>query len=203
MRLRFSRVSWLAVLLLAPLLSCRSPDPQAVLEVSDVETYWAVDPPSGDTRYIAPAARLHVKNKGTEVLRSVQATGTFRRKGEAQTWGSDWQQVSTSAKPLGPGQSALIVLKSDARYSSPVEPEAMFTHQQWKDARVEIFLRVGSSPWTKFGDADVTRHIGSRTVEGTAAGPADAPPVPAPSAAPSPSPSPSPRVTPPASRRPR
>src|SRR6266511_524738 len=102
-----ARRSWLAVFLVAPILSCRSPDPQAVLEVSDIEAYWAIDPPSGDTRYIAPAARLHVKNKGPEALRSVQATATFRRKGEAQSWGSDWQQVSTTARPLAPGQSVL------------------------------------------------------------------------------------------------
>ena len=182
---------WLAVLAVAPVLSCHSPDPQAVLEVSDVEAYWAVDPPSAETRYIAPAARLHVKNKGPEALRSVQATATFRRKGEAQTWGSDWQQVSTTAKPLGPGQTALVVLKSDARYSSPVEPEAMFTHQLFKDARVEIFLRVGSSAWTKFADADVDRRIGSREI-GQSAGPAS--PVPASPAPASPAPpSPSPR----------
>jgi hypothetical protein len=151
--------------LLAPVLSCQSPDPQAVLEVSGLETYWAVDPPSGDTRYIAPAARFHVKNKGPEALRSVQATATFRRKGESQTWGADWQQVSATARPLAPGQTVLVLLKSDARYSSPVEPEAMFGHDAFKDARVEVFLRVGSSPWTKFGEADVARHIGSRTVQ--------------------------------------
>jgi len=133
------------LLLLAPTLSCHSPDPQAVLEVTDVEAYWAVDPPSGDTRYIAPAVRLHVRNKGAEPLRSVQATATFRRKGEAQTWGSDWQQVSTSAHPLAPG------------------------HQLFKDARVEIFFRVGASAWSKFADADVARHIGSRTIQEAAA----------------------------------
>jgi hypothetical protein len=171
-----ARRLWLAVLLVAPVLSCHSPDPQAVLEVSDIETYWAVDPPSGDTRYIAPAARLHVKNKGPEALRSVQATATFRRKGESQSWGSDWQQVSTAARPLAPGQSVLVLLKSDARYSSPVEPEAMFAHQSFKDARVEIFLRVGSSAWSKFGDADIARHIGSRTVQEAAP---SASPVPA------------------------
>ena len=159
------RALCLAVMV-APLLSCQSPDPQALLEVSGLETYWAVDPQSGDTRYIAPAVRMHVKNKGSEALRSVQATATFRRKGEAQTWGSDWQQLSSSARPLGPGQSALVLLKSDARYSSPVaEPEAMFAHQLFKDARVEVFLRVGSSPWTKFADVDIARHIGSKAAQ--------------------------------------
>ena len=177
------RLLCLAVLA-APLLSCQSPDPQALLEVSGLETYWAVDPATGDTRYIAPAVRMNVKNKGSEALRSVQATATFRRKGETQTWGSDWQQISTSAKPLGPGQTALVLLKSDARYSSPVaEPEAMFAHQLFKDARVEVFLRVGSSPWTKFGDLDVGRHIGSKTVQEAA--PTSSPGAPSP-AVPSP-----------------
>jgi hypothetical protein len=170
--------------LVAPALSCRPPDPLAVLEVSDIETYWAVDPPSGDIRYIAPAARFHVKNKGPEPLRSVQATATFRRKGEAQTWGADWQQVSSSTRPLAPGQTVLVLLKSDARYSSPAEPEAMFGHQLFKDARVEYFLRVGSSPWTRFGEADVARQIGSRTVQEAAPVPSPGPASPLPATPP-------------------
>jgi hypothetical protein len=168
--------------LLAPVLSCQAPDPQAVLEVSGLETYWAVDPPSGETRYIAPAARFHVRNKGSEPLKSVQATATFRRKGETQTWGADWQQVSATARPLNPGQAVLVLLKSDARYTSPVEPDQMFGHQLFKDARVEVFLRVGSSPWTRFAEADIARQIGSRTVQETA------PPTPSPGAASPPSP---------------
>lgn len=174
-----------AAALQAATLSCQSPDPQAVLEVSDLEAYWAVDTPSGETRFIAPAARLHVKNKGPEPLRSVQATATFRRKGETETWGSDWQQVSASARPLAPGQTALVVLKSDARYSSPVEPEAMFAHQQFKDARVEVFLRVGSSPWTRFGETDVERRVGAREVQASA--PPASPSAAAPTSPPAPS----------------
>jgi hypothetical protein len=171
----------LAAALSASSLSCQSPDPQAVLEVTGIEAYWAVDPPSGDTRFIAPAARFHVKNKGPEALRSVQATATFRRKGETETWGSDWQQVSVSAKPLGSGQTLLVVLKSDARYSSPVEPDVMFTHQQFKDAHVEVFLRVGSSPWTRFGEMDVDRRIGAKEIQASPPVPSVTPVPPSPS----------------------
>ena len=177
----------LAAALSAAASSCQSPDPQAVLELNDLEAYWAIDPSSGDTRFIAPAARFHVKNKGPEPLRSVQATATFRRKGETETWGADWQQVSASAKPLAPGQNVLVVLKSDARYSSPVEPEAMFTHQQFKDARVEVFLRVGSSPWTRFGETDVERRIGAKEIQ--TAAPSSTPSAAAPPSPPVPSPS--------------
>lgn len=157
-----------AVLLGALLLgSCRSPDPVALLEVSDVEAYWAVDSASGATQYIAPAVRFTVRDKSADVLDSVQATATFRRKGEENiTWGSDFRQVATGDQRLGPGQTALVVLKSDARYYSTGPPESMFGHAQFKDTTVEFFLRVGSSPWTKFGQADVERRIGTRAVTG-------------------------------------
>jgi hypothetical protein len=179
--------------------SCQSPDPQAVLEMSGLEAYWAVDPTSGDTRFIAPAARFHVKNKGPEPLRSVQATATFRRKGETETWGSDWQQISASAKPLAPGQTVLVLLKSDARYSSPVEPEEMFAHEQFKDARVEVFLRAGSSPWTRFGETDVERRVGARDVQASP-GAAAPDPAAAPPSSPGAAALPSPPVTPSPSR---
>jgi len=154
------------IALAAALGGCRSPDPQAVLEVSNVETYWAIDSAQGDTQYIAPVVRLQVRNRGAEPLRSVQATATFRRKGEeAVTWGADWQQVGSSGHPLAPGPTTLVVLKSDARYFSNGPVEGMFNHEKFRDAFVEVFLRVGSSPWTKFAAVDIERRVGTRSVQ--------------------------------------
>jgi hypothetical protein len=166
--MRRSRTASRTVLLGALLLgSCRSPDPQAVLSVSDVEAYWAVDSAAGTTQYIAPAVRFTVKNTGDKSLTSVQATATYRRKGEENvTWGSDFRQVASREHALAAGQTMLVVLKSDARYYSPGPPESMFGHAQFKDTSVEFFLRVGASPWTKFGQADVERRIGTRSVTG-------------------------------------
>jgi len=154
------------IALAAALGGCRSPDPQAVLEVSNVETYWAIDSAQGDTQYIAPVVRLQVRNRGAEPLRSVQATATFRRKGEeAVTWGADWRQVGSSGHPLAPGPTTLVVLKSDARYFSNGPVEGMFNHEKFRDAFVEVFLRVGSSPWTKFAAVDIERRVGTRSVQ--------------------------------------
>ena len=154
------------IALAAALGGCRSPDPKAVLEVSNVETYWAIDSAQGDTQYIAPVVRFQVRNRGAEPLRSVQATATFRRKGEeGVSWGSDWQQVGSSGHPLSPGQTMLVVLKSDARYFSNGPVEGMFSHEKFRDALVEVFLRVGSSSWTPFAQADVERHVGARSVQ--------------------------------------
>ena len=156
-----------AVLALLVLTSgaCRAPEPKAELELMGVETYWVIDSALGMTEYIAPAVRFRLRNKGARPWGGIQATATFRRKGESQTWGSDWRQVTTSAKPLAPGEDTLVVLKSDGRYYSTGTPESMFRHQLFKDANVEVFLRIGASSWVKFAEADIERRIGSKALQ--------------------------------------
>jgi hypothetical protein len=162
---RAARTLWVLALLAS---GCSSPDPKAELALSGLETYWAVDSPVGETQYIAPAVRSTVRHQGTRPHRSVQATATFRRKGEAQTWSSAWEVVSPAGgRPLGPGESRVVVLKPEAegRYHSTGSPESMFQHPQFRDVEVDLFLRVGSSPWTKFASIDVERRIGPRVAD--------------------------------------
>ena len=159
-----------AALLLAvtlPSFGCKAPEPKAELDLSGLETYWVIDSVVGTTQYIAPAIRFHVRNKGARAWSGIQATATFRRKGEEeQTWGGDWQVVTAAGKSLAPGRDAVMVLKSDRRYFSTGAPETMFQHNLFKDAKVEVFLRIGASSWTKFVDADVERRIGSKSLQG-------------------------------------
>lgn len=145
--------------------ACHTPDPKAELAIAAVETYWVVDSAVGGTQYIAPAVRFEVKNKGTVPHGSIQATAAFRRKGETESWGSDWQEIVPAGKPLAPGATTLVVLRSDGRYYSSGTPESMFQHAQFKDAAVEVFLRLGSSSWVKFAGADVERQVGSKSVQ--------------------------------------
>jgi hypothetical protein len=153
----------LAVLLAA---SCRAPDPRAELEVVEPDAYFVLDAPRGDTQYLAPAVRFRVRNKTAQPVRSIQANAVFRRAGEeGQTWGADWQQVAPASKPLPPGEAALVGMRSDGRYYSTGPPETMFGHKLFRDVKVEIFLRVGPSGWTKMAEAKVERRIGSRSVQ--------------------------------------
>lgn len=148
--------------------ACRSPDPKAEIELRDLESYWAVDPAVGGTQYLAPVARFQLVNKAAS-SRSIQAMATFRRKGEGPSWSSAWQSVSPlpDGKPLPPGQSVLVVLKpeGEGRYTFRGTAEEMFQHAEFKDVTAEVFVRVGSSSWTKFTDVDIPRHLGSHTVE--------------------------------------
>jgi hypothetical protein len=146
--------------------ACRSPDPQQALELLDIDTYWAVDSPRGETQYISPVVRFRLCNRSPEPLRSIQATATFRRVGEeSQSWGSGWQQVTAAGKPLGPGQEALVMMKSDGRYTSTGTPESMFQNRLFKDTKVEVYVRIGSSGWVKMAEAPVERRIGARSVQ--------------------------------------
>jgi hypothetical protein len=168
---RHRRLDVLAPLALAAAcIACHTPDPKAELSVSEVETYWVVDSPVGSTQYIAPAVRFRVTNKGARAWGSIQATATFRRKGEEEkSWGSDWRPVTAPDKSLAPGDGVLVVMRSDGRYYSSGNAESMFHHGLFRDAKVEIFLRIGASAWTKFSDSDVERRIGTKDLAAGAA----------------------------------
>jgi hypothetical protein len=151
------------VLVLAALAGCRTADPQRELEIKDLETYWVVDSPKGGTQYISPAVRFRLRNRSQEPIRSIQATANFKRVGEQENWGSAWEQVTQAGKPLAPGEEALVVLRSDGRYTSTTEdPESMFAHGEFKDARAEVFVRVGASNWARMTEAAIDRKIGAR-----------------------------------------
>lgn len=156
--------AWVALLFAA---ACTPPDPKAELELLGLETYWAVDTPKGSEQYIAAAVRFELRNKGRKPLNSIETSAGFRRANDSgvfEEWGGDWKQVSSSREPLRPGEQRVVVLKSDARYHSPGPPSSMFSHAQFRDPKVEVYVRIGSSGWVKFGEAAVERHIGSRSV---------------------------------------
>jgi len=158
-----------AFLALAVLLAgCRSPDPRTVVDVSGVETYWAIDAAQGEREFIAPVVRFQAVNKGSSPLRTLEAQATFRRQGETAIWSSAWQRVTgPKGGPLPSGATSLVVLKpeGEGRYFSTGPPEGMFAHPQFRDATVEVFLRIGASRWTRFLGADVQRRIGTRSLE--------------------------------------
>ena len=143
--------------------ACTPPDPKTELALSDVETYWVVDSSKAGARYLAPAVRFRITN--VAATRPIQATATFRRQGEEATWGSDWQTVLQGGEALPVGGDTVVVMRSDGRYYSHGTAAAMLTHAQFKDAQVEVFLRIGSSGWVKMLSLDVERRIGARGVE--------------------------------------
>ena len=142
---------------------CAAPDPRAEMEMVNVETYWAIDSPSGSTQYLAPVVRFDLRNKGRK-SRSVQAMATLRRLGDDVAWSSAFTKVKEPHGEVAPAETARVLLKpeGEGRYTSTGAPEGMFQHPQRKDVSAEVFLRVDNSTWTRFGTYPIERHIGSK-----------------------------------------
>jgi hypothetical protein len=157
-------VSAFRAVVLAGLLStsCAAPEPRALLKVTDVETYWVLDPSRTEKRFLAPAVRFRVENISTETLISVDATAAFLRDGTNESWGSGFFRLTEGRKRLAPGQKVLVTMSSDARYSMEGPPENAFKNATFKPVTTKFFLKVGSSPWVEFGRASVENVLGSR-----------------------------------------
>jgi hypothetical protein len=151
-----------ACALVAIAAGCRSHDASRELAVSDVQTYWIVDSPQGGENYVAPAVRFRLKNVSGETIGSVQARARFPAADQGdEPWGSIQEQVSTWQNPLPPGKEAVVTIRSAGRYHAKAEPEAILRSPAFKDPRVEIYVRIGSSNWAKLGEGPVERRIGA------------------------------------------
>jgi hypothetical protein len=141
--------------------ACRSHDPATELAVSGVETYWIVDSPQQGQNYVAPAVRFRLRNVSPETLGSVQARARFPSSDQREAWGSIQEQVSTWSRPLEPGKEAVVTVRSAGRYHALADPEDILRSPAFKDPRVEVYVRIGSSRWAKMAEATVERRIGA------------------------------------------
>jgi hypothetical protein len=151
----------LAALVLFAGTACRSHDPSKELSLSGVETYWIVDSPQQGQNFVAPAVRFRLKNVGPETLGSVQARARFPAPDQREAWGSIQEQVSTWSRPLERGKEAVVTVRSAGRYHAPADPEDILRSPAFKDPRVEIYVRIGSSNWAMMAEAPVVRRIGA------------------------------------------
>jgi hypothetical protein len=141
--------------------ACKSHDPVKEISVGGVETFWIVDSPQQGQNFIAPAVRFRLRNVGPETLGSVQARARFPAPDQDEVWGSIQEQVSTWSRPLEPGKEAVVTVRSAGRYHSAADPEEILRSPAFKDPRVEVFVRIGSSSWALLAEAPVARRIGA------------------------------------------
>ena len=159
------RSAALAALVFSGGTACRSHDPAKELAVSGVETFWIVDSPQQGQNFIAPAVRFRLKNIGPQTLGSIQARARFPAPDQEEFWGSIQEQVSTWSRPLEPGREAVVTVRSAGRYHSPADPEDILRSPAFKDPRVEVFVRIGSSNWAVLAETTVARRIGAPGVQ--------------------------------------
>lgn len=142
--------------------ACQSHDAAQELAISGVETFWIVDSPQQGQNFIAPAVRFRLKNVSPGTIGSIQARARFPSPDQGdETWGSIQEQVSTWSQPLAPGKDAVVTVRSTGRYHAPTDPEEILRSPAFKDPRVQVFVRIGSSNWAMLAEAPVSRRIGA------------------------------------------
>jgi hypothetical protein len=146
---------------LALVSGCHSRDAARELQLSAVETYWIVDSPQQGQNYIAPAVRFRLKNVSGQTIGSIDARARFPAPDQEEAWGSIQEQVSTWRHPLEPGASRLVTVRSAGRYHSPADPQDILRSPGFRDPHVEVFVRIGASPWALMAEAGVERRIGA------------------------------------------
>ena len=145
--MRGARRVALATLSLAAAVGCRSHDPLAELQLSELTTYWIVDSPQQGQNYIAPVVRFRLKNVSKQALSSVQARARFPASNQEDVWGSIQEQVSTWRTPIKPGDDRLVTVRSAGRYHSTADPPDILRSPAFKDPAVEVWVRIGASSW--------------------------------------------------------
>jgi len=140
---------------------CQSHDAAKDLALNEVETFWIVDSPQQGQNFIAPVVRFRLKNVSPGTLGSIQARARFPSPDQDETWGSIQEQVSTWSRPLEPGKEAVVTVRSAGRYHAQTDPEEILRSPAFKDPRVEVFVRIGSSNWAMLAEAPVSRRIGA------------------------------------------
>lgn len=158
---RAGSTTFVALALPLALIACRRHDPASELELSAVETYWIVDTPQQGQNYIAPTVRFRLKNVSQQPLGSVQARARFPAPDQEEFWGSIQEQVSTWRRPLVPGASTLVTVRSAGRYHAAADPEDILRSPAFKDPRVDVFVRIGASDWALMAQTTVERRIGA------------------------------------------
>jgi hypothetical protein len=100
----------------------------------------------------------------------VQARARFPAPDQREAWGSIQEQVSTWSRPFEPGKEVVVTVRSAGRYHAPADPEDILRSPAFKDPRVEVYVRIGSSNWAMLAEAPVVRRIGAPGTQDLLAG---------------------------------
>jgi hypothetical protein len=159
---RGTRLVLAAVLLatLIPVLSCgKSADLTQVLEVTESNSGWFDAGISGGRNKIVPTVTFRLKKRSPADLSRVSVNALFRASdGKESELDND---VYVQRVDFEGEQTAPIRIRAENGYTAepPQSRADMLKHSQFRDMRVQILVKQGSSQWEDLGWIDVKRHL--------------------------------------------
>ena len=152
------RASLLALAVAVSTTCAAKADLATAVQLERITTGWVDTGVTDGKHKIVPAGTFVLKNVSDRTLGPIQVNAVFRQVDDPKEWSSAY--VPNAAGELPPGSSSsLITIKGDKGYTSEDPPEVMLRNPQFVDARLEVFVRSGSSAWTKVGNYTVDRRL--------------------------------------------
>jgi hypothetical protein len=150
-----------AIVLTFGAAGCAGPkvDVAKVIKVGDVTAGWFDAGIVNGQNKLVPSASFTVSNTGTDKLSGLQVFSVFRFVGESEELGSSLV-VLRGPDALGPSATSKpITVRATWGFTGEQPRAQMLMHTQFKDARVEIFAKYGSTPFVKLTEVKVARQL--------------------------------------------
>jgi hypothetical protein len=131
----------------------------ASLKVESFASGWVpIDATPGQSKLV-PAISFRLRNVSEASLPTVQVNAIFHRGDDGTEWGNAFQTAAGSEGLDAGAASRHVLLASQTGYTGSDIPADLIENSQFVDARVDLFGRYGSKPWTKLGEYAVVRVL--------------------------------------------
>jgi len=152
-----------AAFLVAALEACGpTVDARAALQIESVSTGWVDAGSAGASHKIVPSVSFRVKNASGSTLAPVQVNAIFRRAGSADEWSNGMVTAAGSRGLARDTATDRLVINSQLGYTGTDSAWDLLQNSRFIDATVDLFVRFGSTQWTRIGEYPIARRIVER-----------------------------------------
>jgi hypothetical protein len=123
-----------------------------------VTTGWANGGVVAGKNKIVPAVSFRPKNVSNQKLGRLQVNAVFRRVDDPAEWSSVYLPNAATELPPGGVTDTHIILGQQG-YTGTDDREAMLRNSKFVDAKVELYVKSGSSNWTRIGEYPIARQM--------------------------------------------
>jgi hypothetical protein len=150
----------LTVLLALAGSGCTKPiDLKQALQITDATSGWFDAGVVDGKNKLVPAVTFRLRKTGDADIASVSLNALFRAADGAESSLDNDMFVQNVA--FESAQTAPIVIRSENGYTAdpPQSRADMLKHSQFRDMRVQVFVKHGASQWIDLGGIDVRRTL--------------------------------------------
>lgn len=108
---------------------------------------------------LVPSVTFKLRNLSDQSLPVLQVNVLFRRVSEQDEWGSGFLTAAGSSG-LEPGATTdFLTVRSQLGYTGTESRQEMLRNPQFVDAKVDLYVKYGSTQWVKAGGYPIARQL--------------------------------------------